>query len=120
AIFIAYGNAGVPSEAFPASEPEYGTVNVIARGNYSPVEVRDLLEEVEAKILTVKGIQDSVMAFGGGDVFGGAAPPDTIGSFNLQLMPWNERVPAAKIFADIREAVKDIPGLEVQIAAQEN
>jgi multidrug efflux pump len=120
AIFVAYGGANVRSEAFPASEPEYGTVNVIARGNYSPIEVRDLLKEVEAKILTVNGIQDSVMAFGGGDGFGGAAPPDTIGSFNLQLLPWNERFPAAKIFADIRTAVADIPGLDVQISAQEN
>jgi multidrug efflux pump len=119
-IFVAYGGANVRSEAFPASEPEYGTVNVIARGNYSPVEVRDLLQEVEAKILTVNGIQDSVMAFGGGDGFGGSAPPDTIGSFNLQLLPWNERFPATKIFADIRTAVADIPGLDVQISAQEN
>jgi multidrug efflux pump len=119
-IFVAYGGANVRSEAFPASEPEYGTVNVIARGNYSPVEVRDLLQEVEAKILTVNGIQDSVMAFGGGDGFGGSAPPDTIGSFNLQLLPWNERFPATKIFADIRAAVADIPGLDVQISAQEN
>lgn len=121
AIFVAYGGANVRSEAFPASEPEYGTVNVVARGNYSPIEVRDLLMEVEAKILGVQGIQDSVMAFGGGDSgFGGAAPPDTIGSFNLQLMPWNERVTANEIFANIRESVKDIPGLEIQIAAQEN
>ena len=66
---------------------------MIARGNYSPVEVRDLLTEVEAKILNIQGIQDSVMAFGGGGGgFGGSSPPDTIGSFNLQLMPWNERV----------------------------
>jgi multidrug efflux pump len=120
AIFVAYGGANVRSEAFPASEPEYGTVNVVARGNYSPIEIRDLLMEVESKILNVEGIQDSVMGFGGGDGFGGAAPPDTIGSFNLQLMPWNERVTANEIFADIREAVKDIPGLEIQIAAQEN
>lgn len=120
-IFVAYGGANVPSEAFPASEPEYGTVNVIARGNYSPIEVRDLLQEVEAKILTVQGIQDSVMSFGGGGgALGGSVPPDTIGGFNLQLMPWNERVPAATIFTNIRNAVADIPGLEVQIAAQEN
>ncbi|RYE11449.1 MAG: efflux RND transporter permease subunit [Hyphomicrobiales bacterium] len=120
-IFVAYGGANVPSEAFPASEPEYGTVNVIARGNYSPIEVRGLLQEVEAKILTVGGIQDSVMAFGGGGGgLGGSSPPDTIGSFNLQLMPWNERYPSAKIFDDIRAVVADIPGLDVQISGQEN
>jgi multidrug efflux pump len=105
---------------FPDSEPEQGTVNVIARGNYSPIEVRDMLREVEGKILTVQGIKDSVMSFGGGNGFGGSSPPDTIGSFQLQLQDWAERVPAAQIFQEIRDKVKDIPGLEVQIAAQEN
>jgi multidrug efflux pump len=106
---------------FPDSEPEQGTVNVIARGNYSPIEVRDMLREVEAKVLTVPGIKDAVMSFGGGSGFGGGgSPPDTIGSFQLQLMDWSERVPAAVIFQNIRDKVKDIPGLEVQIAAQEN
>ncbi len=80
-IFVAYGGANVPSEAFPASEPEYGTVSVIARGNYSPVEIRDLLVEVENEILQVQGIQDSIMTFAGnGGGFGGSSPPDTVGS----------------------------------------
>ncbi|MDO8361112.1 MAG: efflux RND transporter permease subunit, partial [Devosia sp.] len=107
---------------FPGSEPEQGTVNVIARGNYSPVEVRDLLREVEQKILTVNGIQDAVMSFGGGGggFGGGGSPPDTIGAFQLQLLPWAERVPAAEIFQSIRDKVKTIAGVEVQIAAEEN
>ncbi|MEO8756188.1 MAG: efflux RND transporter permease subunit, partial [Devosia sp.] len=108
--------------AFPISEPEQGTVNVIARGNYSPIEIRNLLLEVDQKILGIQGIQDSVMAFGGGGggFGGGSSPPDTIGTFQLQLLPWADRVPADQIFANIRNAVKDIPGLEIQIAAQEN
>src|SRR5690606_37130780 len=106
-------------KAFPSMEPEYGTVQVIARGNYSPAEIRDYLREVEAEVLQVQGIRDSVLTFGGGSGFGGSAPPDTIGSLQLQLMPWGERVPADEIFANIRERVQDIPGLEVQISAQE-
>ena len=51
---------------FPDSEPEQGTVDVIARGNYSPVQIRDFLREVENKVLAVQGIQDAVMSFGGG------------------------------------------------------
>jgi multidrug efflux pump len=110
-----------PSEAFPASEPEYGTVNVVARGNYSPGEIRDLLVEVESKLLGVQGIQDSVMTFGGGGGgLGSSAPPDTIGQFQLQLMPWNDRVTADEIFNNIRVATGNIPGLEVQVAGQEN
>jgi multidrug efflux pump len=53
-------------------------------------------------------------------MMGSSAPPDTIGQFNLQLLPWNDRVKAEEIFANIRERTKDIPGLQVQIAAQEN
>ncbi|HEY0854250.1 MAG TPA: efflux RND transporter permease subunit [Devosia sp.] len=121
-IFVAYGMNPTGSEAFPASEPEFGTVNVVARGNYSPTEIRDLLVEVETEILQVQGIQDVIMTFsgGGGDMMSSGGPPDTIGQFNLQLMPWNERVPAEEIFQNIRNRVADISGLQVQIAAQEN
>jgi multidrug efflux pump len=123
-MFYAYIANPTGTEAFPASEPEFGTVNVIARGNFSPIEVRDLLVEVENEILQVQGIQDSIMTFangGGGD--GGmssAKPADTIGSFNLQLISYNERIKAEEIFQNIRNRVADISGIEVQIAAQED
>jgi len=122
AMFGLYISNPTGMEAFPASEAEFGTVNVIARGNYSPVEIRDMLVEVEKEILQVQGIQDSIMTFAGsgGGGFGGSAPPDTVGQFNLQLLPWNERVKAEEIFQNIRDRVKDISGVEVQIAAQEN
>ncbi len=115
-IFVYYGQHPTGSEAFPASEPEYGTVSVVARGNYSPVEVRDMLIEVENQILQVHGIQDEIMGFGSGN----GSPPNTIGHFNLQLSPWSERKPAAEIFQDIRDRTKNISGLEIQIAKQEN
>ncbi|MDB5540923.1 MAG: efflux transporter permease subunit, partial [Devosia sp.] len=120
-MFYAYISHPTGMEAFPASEPEFGTVNVVARGNYSPVEIRDMLAEVETQILQVQGVQDSIMTFaGGGSAFASSGPPDTIGQFNLQLQPWNERVKAEQIFQNIRDRVKNISGLEVQIAAQEN
>lgn len=120
-MFVAYMSNPTPTEAFPASEPEFGTINVLTRGNYSPSEIRDLLVEVETEILQVQGIQDVIMSFGGGDGFMTASgPADTIGSFQLQLMPYNDRVKAAEIFQNIRTRVADISGLEVQIAGQEN
>jgi multidrug efflux pump len=115
AMFATYISNPTGVEAFPASEAEFGTVNVIARGNYSPVEIRDLLVEVETEILQVPGIQDSIMTFASS-----GAPPDTVGQFNLQLMPFNERVRANEIFQNIRDRVADISGIDVQIAAQEN
>jgi multidrug efflux pump len=122
AAFGAYIANPTGTEAFPASEPEFGTVSVVARGNYSPIEIRDLLVEVENEILQVHGIQDAIMTFagGGGDGFSSGGPPDTIGQFQLQLIPWAERVPAEEIFGNIRTRVADISGLEVQIKAQED
>jgi len=121
-MFALYISNPTGVEAFPASEAEFGTVNVIARGNYSPVEIRDMLAEVEHEILQVQGVQDSIMTFAGsgGNAFAAGGPPDTIGQFNLQLLPWNERVKAEEIFQNIRDRVADISGVQVQIAAQEN
>lgn len=124
AIFAAYIQNPTGVEAFPSSEPEYGTVAVVATGNYSPIEIRDFLLEVESKVLQVQGIQDSILNSGagasGGNALGGGLPPNTIGTLSLQLQPWQDRFPAEEIFQEIRERVASIPGLEVQITAQED
>lgn len=119
AIFVAYATNPTGSEAFPASEPEYATVAVVGRGNYSPEEVRSMLIEVEDQLLQVNGIQDVIMQFGTTGAFG-TMPPDTLGNFQLQLINWNNRVPAEQIFADIRSRVADIAGLDIQVLAAEN
>ena len=118
-IFVAYATNPTGSEAFPASEPEYATVAVVGRGNYSPEEIRDMLIEVEDELLQVQGIQDVIMQFGTTGAFG-TMPPDTIGNFQLQLVNWNHRVPAEQIFADIRGRVADIAGLDIQVMAAES
>jgi len=118
-IFVSYAMNPTGSEAFPASEPEYATVAVVGRGNYSPEEIRDMLVEVQDRILQVQGIKDVIMQFGTTGSFS-TMPPDTIGNFQLQLTDWNNRVPAERIFADIRQRVADISGLDIQVLAAEN
>ncbi len=115
-IFMAYAANPTGMEAFPETEPEFATVSVVTRGNYSPIELRDLMLEVESEVLSVVGIQDSIMNFGGSD----GSPPDTIGHLQLQLQPWSERRTADEIFAELRERVSDISGLEIQISQQES
>lgn len=119
AIFVAYSMNPTGSEAFPASEPEYATVAVVGRGNYSPEEVRNMLIEVEDQLLQVQGIQDVIMQFGTTGAFG-TMPPDTIGNFQLQLVNWNHRVKAEQIFGEIRQRVANIAGLDIQVLAAEN
>jgi len=115
-IFFYFSQNPTGIEAFPAGEPEYGTVSVVTRGNYSPIEIRDFLLEVQDEVLQVPGVQDVIMSFGGGN----GSPPDTIGNLQLQLQPWEKRYTAETIFGEIRERVADISGLEVQIAQEEN
>src|SRR5690606_2163685 len=118
-VFFTYAANPTGVEAFPASEPEYATVAVVARGNYSPEEVRDMLIEVEDELMEVHGIQDIIMQFGTTGAMG-TLPPDTIGNFQLQLVNYNNRVTADEIFADIRERVADISGLQIQVVGMES
>ncbi|MDQ7069618.1 MAG: efflux RND transporter permease subunit [Rhodobacterales bacterium] len=114
-LFVYYADNPTGVEAFPAGEPEYGVVSVVTRGNYSPIEIRDLLLEVQDEILQVVGIQDVILSFGGAQ----GSPSDTIGNLQLQLQPWEKRVKADLIFTEVRERVSRIHGLEVQIAPEE-
>jgi multidrug efflux pump len=118
-IFAAYVMNPTGTEAFPASEPEFATVAVVGRGNYSPEEIRDMLREIEAELIQVHGVQDVIMQFGNTGAFS-TTPPDTIGNFQLQFTNWNHRVPASEIFADIRERVSGFAGLDIQLLAAEN
>ncbi|QQR41031.1 efflux RND transporter permease subunit [Devosia rhizoryzae] len=118
-IFVTYAMNPTGTEAFPASEPEFATVAVVGRGNYSPEEIRDLLMEIEDELVQVNGIQDVIMQFGSTGAFS-TTPPDTIGNFQLQFTNWNHRVPAEQIFADIRERVSGFAGLDIQLLAAEN
>jgi len=118
-IFVTYATHPTGSEAFPASEPEFATVAVVGRGNYSPEEIRDMMEDIGNEIMQVQGIQDVIMQFGSTGAFG-TTPPDTIGNFQLQLVNYAHRVKAEEIFADIRERVGGFAGLDIQVLAAEN
>jgi len=118
-IFVAYAMNPTGSEAFPASEPEFATVAVVGRGNYSPEEIRDMMSDIGSEIMQVRGVQDVIMQFGSTGAFS-TTPPDTIGNFQLQLTNWNHRVPASEIFAEIRQRVSGFAGLDIQLLAAEN
>jgi multidrug efflux pump len=117
-IFMTYAANPTGMVAFPEVEAEYASVVITGRGNYSPVEVRDLLIEVEQAILPVPGIKAMQMNFGSTGSFGNT-PPDTIGNITLELAPWKDRVRANEIFAEIRENTAHISGIGVQLLEAE-
>jgi len=117
-IFMYYGSNGTGMEAFPSIEPEYATVAVTGRGNYSPNEIRDLLMEVETEVLKVGGIKEVVMNFGSTGAVS-SPPPDTLGNLQLEFEPFKDRVYAEEIFADIRANIQNISGLGVELLEAE-
>ncbi|WP_339672244.1 efflux RND transporter permease subunit [Dasania marina] len=113
AIFLLYGkyNAGV--EFFTESETKYGSATVRAQGNLSAQEIRDLVREVEQRILEVDGVNTLYTASGtdGGD---SSKAKDQIGSIWIELNdPAILTRSTHQVYADIRQHTADMPGIVV-------
>ncbi|WP_298862262.1 efflux RND transporter permease subunit [uncultured Sulfitobacter sp.] len=113
--FGAYGQFGKGVSFFPSIEPDFMQVQVRARDNFSIFERDALVRAVEKRILAYEEIASiyarSVMSAGQGD-------EETIGTLQLELMPWDTRRTAAEIGVDIRKSVSDIAGIDVQVQTE--
>jgi multidrug efflux pump len=121
-MYFAANSKGV--EFFVDEEPDVAIVLVSARGNMSASEIRDLVGEVEAEVLRIKGIDNVVMsatAPGGGggglQVIGGVQdkPADVIGELQIELADFCCRPRASVIFEDIRERTANMAGIKVEV-----
>ncbi|HHS82216.1 MAG TPA: efflux RND transporter permease subunit, partial [Devosia sp.] len=118
AIFVTFAQNPTGMVAFPDIEPDYATVAITGRGNYSPVEIRDILIEVEQAVLPVKGIKDMVLNFGSNGAVA-RVPIDTIGNLQLEFLPYKDRRTAKEIFAEIRQRTADISGVGIEMVGTE-
>ncbi len=121
-MYFAANSQGV--EFFVDEEPDVAIVLVSARGNMSAAEIRDLVGEVEAEVLQVKGIDNVVMsatAPGGGggglDFLSGVQdkPADVIGELQIELADFCCRRRAVEIFEDIRQRTANMAGIKVEV-----
>ncbi len=122
-VFGMFGEKSAGVEFFVDEEPDVAIVLVSARGNLSATQVRDVVGEVETKILTIPGIENSVMtatAPGGGGVgspLGGVQdkPADVVGELQIELTDFCCRRLAVEIFEEIRQKTAAIPGIRVEV-----
>ncbi len=117
-LMITFGALGPGVEFFPDIEPENVNLIVRARGNLSVMEKDALVRQVEARILDLK---DEVRIFyaQAGKTSLRDLPEDTIGVIQLELMPWDMRRKADDLLAEMVRRSKDIPGIIVESAKQE-
>tara|TARA_R110000824_G_scaffold7892_3_gene35762 strand:+ start:119088 stop:122255 length:3168 start_codon:yes stop_codon:yes gene_type:complete len=119
AAYTAYGILGKGVEFFPYQEPEFIQVEVHARGDLSIYEKDQIMAQVESRLLSMDYL-DAVYtrtSSGGGQNSG---TEDTIGSVQLEFVDWSLRPTAVEIQQIVRSRLGDVPGIQIEIAEQEN
>ncbi|MGV6827381.1 MAG: efflux RND transporter permease subunit, partial [bacterium] len=106
AVFTLYGASGLGMQFFPDIEPEGGNIIVRGYGDLSIYEKKDLMEEVESRLVDMDEIESLFVRTGG---------RDRIGRIRYNLIDWNQRRPAADIVADMKQRTADIAGVEIEI-----
>lgn len=114
-IFAAYGQWGQGTEFFPEVEPEFGFINIHARGDLSIYEQDSLVREVEQQLAGMPEIESRYVRTGSASMSG--ASDDEIGRITLQLADWDQRRPLARIFQDVRERTQHLAGIQVETTA---
>ncbi|MGB5836963.1 MAG: efflux RND transporter permease subunit [Albidovulum sp.] len=116
AVPYAYGIYGKGVEFFPNVEPDYGLLYVHARGNLSIDEKDALVRQAEERMLGWPGISTVYTRSGAGGGPGNDIAADVIGVIQYEFIDWRERKSANDILADLRVAMKGIPGVDVEVS----
>ncbi|MEQ8666063.1 MAG: efflux RND transporter permease subunit [Rhodospirillales bacterium] len=116
-VQVVYAQFGKGIEFFPEVEPEIAQLQVRARGNLSVWEQRDLMQEVEERLLDL-GELESIYTRTGKSQQSDEAE-DIIGIITLEFVDWERRRKASEILADIRERTADLAGIHIDQREQE-
>jgi len=116
-------SANVGTMFFVNADPEIISALVGARGNLSTEESRDLVVEVENRIMTIEGIKNIYTATSSSSAMSFALqsppPDDTIGQINIELKNWKKRRHSSEIINEIRRKTSGIPGIRVEVRLQD-
>lgn len=116
-VQFVYASFGKGVEFFPEVEPEFAQLQVRARGNLSVWEQRDLMQEVEMRLLDL-GELDSIYTRTGKSQQSEEAE-DIIGIINIEFVDWERRRKASVILGDIQKRTADLAGIHIDQREQE-
>lgn len=117
AVIKAYGVFGKGVEFFPNVEPDYGIVQIHARGNLSITEKDQLVRQVEERILPMNELKTVYARSGESQKGSSEVTEDTIGSIQFEFIDWQHRRPAHVIMEEIRTKTADIAGVSIEVTA---
>jgi len=116
-VIKAYGVFGNGVEFFPNVEPDYGIVQIHARGNLSISEKDEFVRRVEERILPMTELKTVYARAGEGQKGSNEVSEDTIGSIQFEFIEWQHRRKAHLIMDDIRAKTADIAGVSIEVTA---
>ncbi|MBS7704623.1 efflux RND transporter permease subunit [Chelatococcus asaccharovorans] len=114
-VISTYARFGNGVEFFPSVEPDYGLVQVRARGNLSIAEKDKLVREVESRLLGLPELGTVYARSGEGQRGSDEVTEDTVGTVQFEFVDWRQRRPAHLIMEELRERTKDIPGVIIEV-----
>ena len=113
-IIMSYSYFGKGTIYFALVDPVEANVTIKARGNYSALETKEIVEEVEERFLKISGL-NSVYLSAGSEWWNSEA--DKIGGGFIEVAPASERKNSGlEIMRLLNESVNDLPGIFVEIA----
>ena len=121
-IVMAYGQYGKGVEFFTGVEPSQTQIQVFARGNSSPAELRDVMLDAEARIREVGHFKGIVTQSGAGQQLGGGqqAAPDLIGTIFLEMTDRRDRdIDGFEVENRYRDAIANLPGARAEVVTIE-
>ena len=116
-VYGGYGKFGHGVEFFPEVEPENAALQVRARSDLGVDERDQLLSQVERRILDMQEFS-SIYARSGMQ-FRNEVSEDTIGVIQLEFVEWDQRRPARKIIAEVRQRTADLAGIVLRVRREE-
>ena len=121
-IVFAYGRFGAGVEFFVATEPMQTQIQIFARGNFSPAELRDVMLDAEERIREVGLFSGIVTQSGAGQQMSGSgqSAPDLIGTIFVEMTDRRTRDEDGFEIENLyRQAIAGIPGVRAEIVSVE-
>jgi len=114
-IIMSYSYFGKGTIYFALVDPVQAEIQIKARGNYSALETKEIVELVEERFLAVEGLS-SVYLRAGTEWWNSGA--DKIGGGFIEVAPAADRtISGLEIMKLLNKSVKDLPGIFVEITA---
>ncbi|MEM1397945.1 MAG: efflux RND transporter permease subunit, partial [Pseudomonadota bacterium] len=115
----AFMSAKPDVEYFIRTDDEQIQLLVLARGNLSPDQKAELVDEVAQRVEGHPAIKSVYQQTGGGFGRSNQIPAEAIGQVSVYLVYYSEREHSRDLLEDFRKLVADIPGAHVEVRQRE-